>query len=111
MAGLHDTAALPGLGSGLVDLEDLQPPAELGMALGQRVEPRTENHILNYARGELLADQVLDEPRTGNDRCPETPGAVWVHVAALAPIAMGCGQLEADDIFEHVRIGVDFHVQ
>ena len=59
-AQLHETATLPRLGAGLVDLEDPQAVAELGPALGEGVQAGTEDDELGDAGVGLLGHQVLD---------------------------------------------------
>ena len=41
-------------------------------------------------------------------RNPRVP--TRMHVGPVAPVAVGCGQLQADDVLEHVRRRVDLDV-
>ena len=110
-AELDEAATLPRLGAGLVDLEDPEAGAELGPALGESVEAGAEDDVLGDAGGGLLGHQVLDEAGAGHDRGPEPAGADRMHVGTVAPVGVGCRQLQADDVLEHVRRRVDLDVQ
>ena len=92
-----------------VDLEDAG--GELGTALGERVEAGTEEDDLRDAGGELLADQILDEARSGHHRCAETTGEGRIHVGPLAPRRVGRDELQAERVFEHVRRSVDLDME
>jgi hypothetical protein len=63
----------------LVDLEDVEPRADVRPTLGEGVEARPQNYVLRHAMGSLLENQILHEPSSGHDAGPEPSGASWVH--------------------------------
>ena len=82
-AELDQALALPGLRTGLVDLEDPQAGGELRPALGEGVQAGAEDDVLADAAASLLHDQILDEASTGHDGGAEGP-------CATGPCPDGC---------------------
>src|SRR5205807_6886687 len=110
-AELDQAQALPGLGTGLVDLEHLQAGGDLRPALGETVEARSEDNVLADAAASLFHNQILDEASTGHDGGAEEARGLWVHVRTAAPAVVRGRQLEANLVFEHMwqRIDLDVH--
>ncbi len=68
-----EALALPGLRTGLVDLEHEQAGGDLRSALGEGVQARSEDDVLADAAASLLHDQILDEASAGHDGGAEGP--------------------------------------
>ena len=101
VAELLQPLPLPCLGAGLVDLEHPHAVGELGVSLGERVEPGAEEDVLADA---LLDEQVLDEPGAGDDRGAIAAGADRVHVRPVAP-AQPRATARARPISSSIRCG------
>jgi hypothetical protein len=71
--------------------------------LGEGVEPGTEDDVLADAGLGLLGHEILDEAGAGHDRRPDGAGTQRMHVGPVPPVGVGCDQLQADDVHEHVR--------
>jgi hypothetical protein len=109
-AEVDQALALPGLGTGLVDLEYLQPGGDLRPALGEGVQAGSEDRVLGDAAASLFHNQILDEASTGHDGGAERPGEVRVHVGAAVPVLVRSRQPQPNFVFEHVRRRVDLDV-
>ena len=92
-AELDQALPLPGLRTGLVDLEHPQAGGDLRPALGEGVQAGAEDDVLADAAAGLLHDQILDEASTGHDGGAEAARAVRVHVRAAAPAVVRSRQL------------------
>jgi hypothetical protein len=94
--------------AGLVDLEHADATGELGVPLGERVEAGAEEDVLARC---LRDEEVLDEPRAGDDGGAYGRGADRVHVRTVAPPVLGVGEREADLVVDQVGRVVELHVQ
>ena len=84
-AELDQALPLPGLRTGLIDLEHPQAGGDLRPALGEGVQAGAEDDVLADAAASLFHDQILDEASTGHDGCAEGARALRVHVRTAAP--------------------------
>src|SRR5580698_6091052 len=66
-AQLDQSLALPGLGTGLIDLEHPEAGGDLRPALGEGIQTCTQDNVLGDASAGLLDHQILDEPSTGDN--------------------------------------------
>src|ERR1043165_7664061 len=107
---IAEALTLPCLRLGTIDFEDRQPRSELRPALCERVESRTENYVLPNATINLFLNQILDQPRTGQDRSAKRPRKL-AHVRSTAPVPFRRDQLQSHFVFEHMRRFLDLNMQ
>ena len=58
----------------------------------------------------MIADEILDEARAGDDPGPVAAGALGVHVRTLPPALLRGREPQPDFILEHMRRRVDVHM-
>lgn len=110
VAEFDQAIAFPRRRTGPVHFEDFQTRCRFRLALRERIESRAENHVLPDATLEFAPDQILDETRAAHDRRTITTRPLRIHVGAITPAFVGCGETQADFIVEHMRHGIDLHM-
>src|SRR6185312_6640762 len=68
---LLQSLPFPGLGSGVVDLEDAQPIQQIRAPESKRIEPGAQDDVLPDARFHRLLDDVLGHPCADADPAAE----------------------------------------
>src|SRR6185295_8635563 len=107
---IDEALALPLLSARPIDLEHAQARRHLRLALGEGVEACSEDDVLADAAPCLLGDEVLDEASARDDRRPNAPRPLRIHVLPVAPAVLRQRQLETDLVLEYVRRRIELNV-
>ena len=108
--GGEEELSLPGLGGGVVDLEDLE--MRVGVAVGEGVEAGTEEDVLGDSAGDSPGEEVFGVTAAGDEEGAKSDGERARLVRGIAAGgAFDFGGVRAEDgdgdgVSEYERVGV-----
>ncbi|SHT59212.1 Uncharacterised protein [Mycobacteroides abscessus subsp. abscessus] len=81
------------------------------MPLHERVQPCPQNDVLPHALRRTTFDEILDKASPGHHAQAGIDSSMRIHIGTFTPILFGRRQLQANEVGQHMRRWIEFHVQ